>query len=124
MGWIPDIRKFPGFRRIKTERDRQIIKDDIFFGQGEVMHHRFVVDGDLGYAAHSAGIVDDEVLDIIPTIRIRDGVKLASPRVELSVRGKTAGQGAGEIVRPNRIQFIGDFVWQRTPSTVARIRPA
>ena len=68
MGRIPDIREPPGFRRIKTERDRQIIKDHVFFGQGEVMHHRFVANGNLGYAAHFASFVDHDVLDMILTI--------------------------------------------------------
>ena len=47
---IPDIREFPGFCRVKTERDRQIIKDHVFFSQGEVMHHRFVANDNVGYS--------------------------------------------------------------------------
>ena len=78
------------------------------------MHDRFVANGNLGYVAHSASLVDDDVLDIILTIRICDGVNLALLHVGLGVRGKTSGQGAGEIVRPNRVQFVGDLVWQGT----------
>jgi hypothetical protein len=54
MGRIPDIREPPGSRCTKTERDRQIIKDDIFLSQGKVMHDRSVANGNLGYVAHSA----------------------------------------------------------------------
>ena len=78
------------------------------------MHHRFVANDNVGYADHFASFVDDDVLNIILAIRIRDGVNLALPQVGFGVRGKTSGQGAREIVRPDRVQFVGDFVRQGT----------
>jgi hypothetical protein len=110
MGRIPDIREPPGFRRIKTERDRQIIKDHVFFSEGEVMHDRLVANGNLRNAARFASFVDDDVLDMILTIRIRDGMNLALLLVGFGMRGETGGQGTGEIVRPDRVQFVGDLV--------------
>jgi hypothetical protein len=74
------------------------------------MHGRFVANGNFGYVAHSAIFVDDDVLDMILTGRIRDGVNLALLHVGLGVRGETSGQGAGEIVRTDRVQFAGDLV--------------
>jgi hypothetical protein len=48
--------------------------------------------GNLGYAAHFAGFVDDDVLDMILTIRIRDGMNLALLRVRFGMRGEPAGR--------------------------------
>ena len=78
------------------------------------MHHRFAGNGNLGYAPHYASFVDDDVLDMILTKRISDGVNLALPHVGFGMRCKTGGQGAVEVVRPNRVQFAGDLVRQGT----------
>lgn len=76
------------------------------------MHHRFIANRNVGYTAHSAAFVDEDVLDKIPTIRIRDGVNLALPHVDFGVRGETSGQRAGEVVGPDRVQLVGDLVRQ------------
>jgi hypothetical protein len=47
------------------------------------MHDRLVANGNLGYVAHSASLVDDELLDMILTIRIHGGVNLALLLVDL-----------------------------------------
>jgi hypothetical protein len=87
------------------------------------MHHRLVANSNVGYVAQSTSLVDDNVLNIILMRTIRDGVNLTFLRVGLGMRGETGGQGS-EIVRPNRVQFIGNLVGRAPPSTVARIRPA
>src|SRR5437660_12087272 len=51
---------------------------------------------------------------MILTMRIGDGVNLALLPVGFGVRGKSGGQGAGEVVRPNRVEFVGDLVRQGT----------
>jgi hypothetical protein len=76
------------------------------------MHDRFVANGNVGYAVHFASFADDDVLDIILKMRIRDGMNLALSLVGFGMRGEAGGQGAGEIVRPNRVQFAGDLVGQ------------
>jgi hypothetical protein len=67
------------------------------------MHDRFVGNGNLGYAAQFASFVDDDVLDMVLTIGIRDGMNLALLVVSLGMRGETGGQGTGEIARPDRV---------------------
>jgi hypothetical protein len=113
MGRIPDVRHQPGFRRINAERDRQIVKDYVFFRQREVMHHRSAGNGNVRYAAHFSGFVDDDVLDIILT-GIRDDMNLTAPYVGFGMRGEAGGQLAAEIVGPNRVQFVGNFVREGT----------
>jgi hypothetical protein len=78
------------------------------------MHHRFVANGIVGYGTHTASLVDDDVLDIILKMRKRDGMNLALPLVGFGMRSETGGQGIGEIVRPKRVQFVGDLVRQGT----------
>ena len=68
----------------------------------------------IGHDCHPAGLVDDDVLDMILEGRIRDGVNLVLLPVGLGVRGKTAGQGPREVARPDRVQFAGDLVRQGT----------
>ena len=68
--------------------------------------------GNLGYTAHFASFIDDNVLDMIQAMRICDGVNLTIPRVGLGVCGETSRKGTGEIVRTNGVQFIGDLVRQ------------
>jgi hypothetical protein len=39
-------------------------------------------------------------------------LKITLPHVGFGMRGETGGQGAGEIVGPDRVQFVGDLVRQ------------
>ena len=82
-------------------------------GQREVVHHGPVVDRDVGGAANAPRGVDDDVPDVIPGPEVRDSVQFTGSAIGLGVRGEASGQRAAEVVRSERVQFIGELVRQR-----------
>jgi DNA-binding CsgD family transcriptional regulator len=114
------VRRVPGVRHLpsagqqsQAEGDRQVQQDQIVLGQREVVHHRPVVDRDVGGATNAPRGVDDDVPDVIPGPEVRDSVQLTGPAIGLGVRGEATAQCAAEVVRSARVQLIGELVRQR-----------
>ncbi len=103
----------PGRGSVHAEGHGQVEENHVFLGQGEVVDHRPVGDGDVGGCDHLAVGGDDDVLDVVPSPEVGDGVQFTGPRVELGVRGESAGQRAAEIARSPGFQFAGQLIWQR-----------
>jgi len=102
-----------GSQQVQAEGDRQVEQDHVVLGKREVVHHRSVVDRNIGGAAHPPRGVDDDVPDMIPSPEVRDGVQFAGPMVGLRVRGEAPGQRAVEVIWSERVQLIAKLVRQR-----------
>jgi len=72
-------------------------------------------------AAYLALAVDHNVLDIVPSPEVGDGVQLACSTVELRVGGEAARQRAPEVARANGLELRRELVGSGPASTVARI---
>jgi DNA-binding CsgD family transcriptional regulator len=114
MGRVPRVGQFqPGGRPDQAEGHRQVEQHDVFFRQGEVVHHGPVGDTDVGGPGHEPAGADDHVLDVVPGPVVGDGVQFPGARVELGVRGEPARQGAAEVARAGGAERGGQLVGQR-----------
>ena len=88
------------------------------------MHHRRPGHLDVDHPAGPAVGADHAVLHLVPEPEaVRDGVQLTSARIPFRVGGVTAGQGAVEIARADRVEFLGQLPL-RQPALDQRERAA
>ena len=111
--------RVPGVRQLRTgrggvhaERHGQVEQHHVALGEREVVHHRAVVDRDVGGLADPAVGADDHVLDVVPAPEVGDRVQVAGAPVQLRVRGVPAGERAAEVAGTHGVQVLGQLVRQ------------